>query len=137
VNAQDGQQGATQVAKDLSSGVIELDGIVGILQFAVDGLDQQQQVIAGNLANSNTPGYTAQQVDFQSSLQQALDSPDGGTAQVVTSDTDTPAGTDGNNVDTGQQLVDAEQASLQYQTMVEMLDSQFSLVKEAAGGGSS
>lgn len=120
-------------------GVIQLDGIVGVLQFAVDGLAQEQQAIAGNLANANTPGYTAQQVDFQSSLQQALDSPGGGTAQVVVSDTTDPPGTDGNNVDTSDQLADAEQASLQYQTMVEMLNAQFSLVKDAAGfgGGSS
>ena len=115
--------------------MISLDGIVGILSFAVDGLAQEQQAIAGNLANANTPGYTAQQVDFQTSLEQALQSPGGGTAQVVVSDTSDPPATDGNNVNTADQLSDAEQASLQYQTMVEMLNAQFALVKDATGAG--
>lgn len=116
-----------------------MDGIVGVLQFAVDGLAQQQQTIAGNLANADTPGYTAQQVDFESSLQKALASPGGGTAEIEVSNTSDPPGTNGNNVNTSEQLVDAEQTTLQYQTMVEMLNDQFALVQDAAGygGGSS
>lgn len=111
-----------------------MDGIVGVLQFATDALAQQQDAIANNLANSETPGYIGQDVNFESSLQQALDSSTGGTASVmVTPDPATPA-TDGNNVDTGQQLVDAQEATLQYQTTVEMLNAQFRLVAGAAGG---
>ncbi len=111
-----------------------MSGIVGILQFAVDGLGQQQQAIADNLANSQTPGYIGQQVDFQSSLRQALGSPVGGTAQVSMSSTPGLPATDGNNVDTGQQLVAAEKNTLLYQTMVDMLNAQFLLVQGAAGG---
>lgn len=111
-----------------------MSGIVGVLQFAVDGLAQQQQTIANNLANNDTPGFTAQDVDFQSSLQQALDSNTGGTASVtVATDPATPA-TDGNNVDTSQQLVSAQQTTLEYQTTVEMLNAQFRLVAGASGG---
>jgi len=111
-----------------------MSGIVGVLQFAVDGLAQQQQAIADNLANSQTPGYIGQQVNFESSLQQAMESPAGGTASVSMSSTPGLPATDGNNVDTGQQLVAAEQTTLQYQTMVEMLNAQFMLVQGAAGG---
>ena len=62
-----------------------MDGIVDVLQYAVDGVAQQQQATANNLANSETPGYTAQDVDFQTSLQQAIDAPTGGTASTVVS----------------------------------------------------
>lgn len=113
-----------------------MSGIVGVLQFAVDGLAQQQQTIANNLANNDTPGFTAQDVDFQSSLQQALDSSTGGTAQVTVTPDPAPYATDGNNVDTSSQLVAAEQTTLQYQTMVDMLNQQFSLIQQAAGTGS-
>jgi flagellar basal-body rod protein FlgB len=111
-----------------------MDGVVGVLQFAIDGVSAQQDAIAGNLANSETPGYIAKDVSFQSSLAQALGSPNGGAATITTSDSTAPAASDGNNVDTGQELVAAEQATLQYQTMVEMLNAQFRLVQGAAGG---
>lgn len=111
-----------------------MDGITGVLQYALDGLSQQQQTEANNLANVDTPDFTAQQVDFESSLQQALDSPDGGQAQISVTNSSAPYSTSGNNVDTGQQLTDAEQTTLQYQTMVDMLNAQFLLVQGASGG---
>jgi flagellar basal-body rod protein FlgB len=111
-----------------------MDGIVDVLQYAVDGVNQQQQATANNLANSETPGFTAQDVDFATSLQQAIDSPDGGTANVVVSADPALPATNGNNVDTGNQLVDAQQETLQYQTTVDMLNAQFRLISGAAGG---
>ena len=111
-----------------------MDGIVNVLQFAVDGVAQQQQATANNLANSETPGFTAQDVDFQTSLQQALEGPGGGTARVAVSADPAEAATDGNNVDTATQLVAAQKETLQYQTMVDMLNAQFRLISGAAGG---
>lgn len=111
-----------------------MDGIVDVLQYAVDGVAQQQQATANNLANAETPGYTAQDVDFATSLQQALDSPSGGSASVVVSSDPAAPATDGNNVDTATQLVNAQTETLQYQTMVEMLNAQFRLISGAAGG---
>jgi len=111
-----------------------VDGITDVLQYAVDGLSQQQQVEANNLSNVETPGFTAQQVDFESSLQQALNSPDGGTASISVTDSDALPASNGNNVDTGQQLVDATQTTLQYQTMVDLLNAQYRLIQGAAGG---
>jgi flagellar basal-body rod protein FlgB len=111
-----------------------MDGIVEVLQYAVDGVAQQQQATANNLANTETPGYTAQDVDFETSLQQALSSSTGGTATTVVSSDPAAAASDGNNVDTGTQLVNAQKETLQYQTMVDMLNAQFRLVSGAAGG---
>ncbi|HET6873193.1 MAG TPA: flagellar basal body protein [Acidimicrobiales bacterium] len=111
-----------------------MSGIVDVLHYAVDGLTQQQQAIANNLANSETPGFTATDVNFQTSLQQALAAPTGGTATVsVTPDPAAPA-SDGNNVHTSDQLVGAEQNTLQYQATVELLNAQFRLVSGSVGG---
>jgi flagellar basal-body rod protein FlgB len=111
-----------------------MDGIVSVLQFAADGVAQQQQATANNLSNSETPDFTAQDVSFESSLQQAIDTNGGGTASInVTPDPAAPA-TDGNNVDTSTQLVDGQEETLQYQTVVEMLNAQFRLISGAAGG---
>ena len=111
-----------------------MDGIVNVLQFAVDGVAQQQQATANNLANADTPGFTAQDVSFETSLQQAIDAPGGGSASVVESADPSAPASDGNNVDTGTQLVDGQQETLQYQTMVDMLNAQFRLISGAAGG---
>jgi flagellar basal-body rod protein FlgB len=111
-----------------------MDGIVDVLQYAVDGVAQQQQATANNLANSETPGYTAQDVDFETSLQQAINSPAGGTATTLVSADPAAPATDGNNVDTGTQLVAGQKETLQYQTMVDMLNAQFRLISGAAGG---
>ncbi len=111
-----------------------MDGIVDVLQYAVDGVAQQQQATANNLANSETPGYTGQDVDFETSLQQAINSPNGGTATALVSADPAAPATDGNNVDTGTQLVAGQTETLQYQTMVDMLNAQFRLISGAAGG---
>jgi len=111
-----------------------MDGIVNVLQYAVDGVAQQQQATANNLANSETPGYTAQTVDFATSLQQALNSPNGGPASTIVAADPAPAASNGNNVATSSQLVNAQTETLQYQTMVDMLNAQFRLISGAAGG---
>ena len=111
-----------------------MDGIVNVLRFAVNGVAQEQQATANNLANGETPGYTAQDVSFESSLQQAIDASSGGTASVAVSADPAAPATNGNNVDTSTQLVDAQEETLQYQTMVEMLNAQFRLISGAAGG---
>ncbi len=41
-----------------------------LLKDALDGLQKRQQVTSNNIANVDTPGYKARQVDFESVLQQ-------------------------------------------------------------------
>lgn len=106
--------------------------VVNILQFALDGVSQQQAAIAGNVANAQTPGYTAEDVSFQQSLERAL--ADGGTATITESPSNAAPATDGNNVDLTTQLVEAQESTLQYQQITDSLNSQFRLVQGAAGG---
>ncbi len=107
------------------------DLTVQVLHYAIDGLSLQQNTTASNISNDNTPGYTAQEVDFQSSLQNAMNSPDGGTASVSTYLSAAEPGTNGNNVDLTQEMVGAEKSTLQYQAVVQAMNFKFQLLTNA------
>ncbi|MGH9082509.1 MAG: flagellar basal body rod protein FlgB [Acidimicrobiales bacterium] len=108
--------------------------IVDILQFALDGVAQQQAAVADNLANAQTPGYTDTEVSFQQSLAQAMSGPGAGTATISSAPSPAAPASDGNNVDLTGELVEAEQTTLQYKVLTEAVNAQFRLVQGAAGG---
>jgi flagellar basal-body rod protein FlgB len=108
------------------------DALMGVLTSALDGLSMRQRVIADNIANVDTPGFRASNVDFESSLRAAV--ANGGRtspgAQVLA--TDTPVGANGNNVDLRKEILAATQTQFQYQLMSRAVSDQFSLIKTAA-----
>ena len=53
------------------------DSTLGQLERALDARLLNQNVLAGNLANLDTPGFTPQQVDFARALSAQQDSPGG------------------------------------------------------------
>ncbi len=106
--------------------------IVAILGFALNGVSTEQDAIANNLANVQTPGYTAETVSFQQSLASALEN--GGTAKVTVAPSSSPPSSDGNNVDLTTQLVAADESTLQYQSLTDYLNDQLRLESGAAGG---
>jgi flagellar basal-body rod protein FlgB len=109
-------------------------GIIGVLQFGLDGVSAQQSATANNLANAETPGFTASDVSFEQSLQQALSSSSPVTASIATTtDSATPA-SDGNNVDLGTQLIASQEETLHYSSLSEAINSQFRLIQGVAGG---
>ncbi len=63
-----------------------LDSALSFQEHALKLAGQQQQLIASNIANSDTPGYRAQQMDFAKALeraQQASASPAASTGGVL------------------------------------------------------
>ncbi len=110
------------------------DLTVQVLHYALDGVTLQQNVIANNVSNDQTPNFTASHVDFESSLHAALQtpSPGSGASAVVSESTDAP-GTDGNNVNLGDEMVAASQATLQYQALVHALNFKFNQLASAMG----
>lgn len=109
-------------------------GVIGILQFAIDGVTQQQNATANNIANEATPNFTATDVSFEQSLQQALAAGGPAVAQTTASASTNPAATNGNNVALGQELVSAQRETLQYQQLSDSLNAQLRLIQGAAGG---
>lgn len=50
---------------------INLDKLTGFHEKALTLRTQRMEVISGNLANANTPGYKAKDIDFQSAMKSA------------------------------------------------------------------
>lgn len=111
---------------------------IDVLGYALDNLGHAQQVTAGNIANDQTPGYTAKTYNFESSLQAAMAG--GGTATLAptTGLSTAPPGTDGNNVNLSQQMVGVSEERVQTQAVSDALSTQFQILGDAmnasAGG---
>ncbi len=91
-----------------------IDRLFNLHQSALGARAYRSQVLASNIANADTPGYQAREVDFKSTLAQALGSsqtaePAAGSAMVRTSTRHMGAG--------GTQGVAAAQAPLIYRTV--------------------
>lgn len=105
---------------------------VSALQFALEGLTSQQRAIANNIANVNTPGFSATNVSFQRSLASAL--ANGGTAAASLVPSTNPASLDGNNVSMGNQLVRLQTNAMSYQAVSGQLTTQFQILSGSMGG---
>lgn len=109
------------------------DPVFAVLTAALDGLSLRQRVIADNVANVDTPNYRATSVDFESSLRDAVDHGGEGDVGARLVATDTPVGSNGNNVDLRKEMLAATQTQFQYQLMTRAVSDRFSLIKIAAG----
>lgn len=56
---------------------INLDKLVGFHQSALSIRTDRMEVIAGNLANANTPGYKARDIDFNRAMKSAMSAQEG------------------------------------------------------------
>ncbi len=71
-----------------------LNGIVANLERYMDLVSFRQKLVAGNIANADTPGYTTKDINFQAEYQSAMEGSDANVVEM----TQLPAKTDGNNV---------------------------------------
>jgi flagellar basal-body rod protein FlgB len=102
---------------------------IGILQFALDAVVDQQQVIANNISNEDTPNFQADQVTFESSLAEALQG--GGTASMDDTPEGLASGTNGNNVSLPTEMTLMEDNDLENQTVDNALSGQFAILSDA------
>ena len=102
---------------------------IGILQFALNATVAQQQVIANNISNLNTPNYQAEKVSFQQSLAQALKS--GGAASVSTLPEGLESATNGNNVSLPTETTLMMKNNLENQTLDNAISGQFTIFSDA------
>ena len=49
-----------------------LDRLGGQLEHYMDLLSARQKLVASNIANADTPGYHAQDIDFQAEFESAM-----------------------------------------------------------------
>jgi flagellar basal-body rod protein FlgB len=119
------------------------------LRVGLDGLSLRQQVIGKNIANIDTPGYQAQQVNFEDAIQKALSKQDqiplrvtdsrqisNGPAEALGMNfSNRPGGsfrTDENNVDIDVELSEMSEAGIQYQALTQAASKKLLLLKTIA-----
>jgi flagellar basal-body rod protein FlgB len=104
---------------------------------AMQGLWAQQQAVANDVANINTPGYKAKDVSFESSLADAIANGDPSQMQLTTTASTAPSDQTGNNVSLASEMVEQQKAGMQFQTMVDAMNAKFQLLSVAINGPSS
>jgi flagellar basal-body rod protein FlgB len=112
------------------------DLTISAVATALHGVVTRQRVIADNLANVETPGFTASTVSFEDSLRAAIAQGAPDRAGVTVTPSDAPANVNGNNVQIDDETMSLTEAGLQYQMMVEALNAKFGLLRDAIGKGS-
>jgi len=112
-----------------------LDDITSVtLNTALSALAERQRISANNLANIETPNFTASQVSFESSLRDALAAGDPAQASVSVTPTADPAGINGNNVNLDTETVTDEKTALQYSLLSGAISAKFNLIDTVLKG---
>ncbi|MDO2947328.1 flagellar basal body rod protein FlgB [Aeromonas simiae] len=128
---------------------ISFDKAFGVHQYTLGVRSRRAEVLASNIANADTPGYKARDLDFSQALQQAQGAQ--GFNMATTNErhfglnvenqgalkyrSPLQADTgDGNTVDLQQERSDFMQNSLEYQTSLEFMNSKISGLLKALKG---
>lgn len=130
------------------------DPVIGALNTSLNLRLLNQNVIASNIANADTPGYKAQRVEFETKLREVLDAGGASEAQKLhakskgVSETDPvnpeiyddPNGIeslDGNTVDRAQEMARMAENQILYDASVELLKKKLGMLRYAIseGGG--
>lgn len=125
-----------------------LDKLDAALRFNTEALNlraQRQEILASNIANADTPGYQARDIDFASQMQKVMEqgrAQGSGLQLAVTSDRHIPAeslqpasmdlmyrvpdqpSADGNTVDMDRERTQFADNSLKYQTDLTVISGQ-------------
>ncbi|HMM96151.1 flagellar basal body protein [Phycicoccus sp.] len=111
------------------------DSTFRALGRALTGLSTRQRAIADNVANLQTPGYTATRVDFESSLASAwADGGDVSSSPIRALASSDPAGLNGNNVNLDEETLAGVETGLSYQLGVQAMTDRFARLRSAIGG---
>jgi flagellar basal-body rod protein FlgB len=108
-----------------------LDLTMQAIQASLDGLAARQRVTAQNLANSETPGYTAQSVSFEDSLAAAVTDGNPAQASISTGVTSDPVDTNGNNVSVDGETLSLIDTGLRYQLATESMNNKFRVLHDS------
>ncbi|WMS87640.1 flagellar basal body rod protein FlgB [Pleionea litopenaei] len=131
---------------------ISFDKALGIHEHTLSLRAKRAEVIANNIANADTPGFKAQELDFQSALNNVM-SQEGfkgltkthekhfssrtgelGPGAVKYLVPDQPDTGDGNTVDSQKEIAKYGRNALEYQTTLQFLSNKFKGISKALKG---
>jgi flagellar basal-body rod protein FlgB len=134
-------------------GIHQFDTTMRLLHKVLDLRQKNQEIIGSNIANAETPGYSAQSFSFEQQLRSALSDNDlrpvatqsnhiplipANLEQVsgtVTSTRDATGIGDENSVSVDQEMMNLSENQILYEAAVTMLNKKLSMVKYAVNGG--
>jgi len=119
-----------------------MSDFLGIHGTALVLREQRLQVLASNLANADTPGFQAQDLDFASALQAALspaagegtDALEAAASQARYARPGVQPSMDGNTVDTQREQATYAQAALEYRASMAFVESKVRTMLTAITG---
>ena len=109
-----------------------LDRLAGQLERYMDLLSARQKLVASNIANADTPGYRARDIDFQTEFQNA-----GGFEPTVVEVNGLPVKNDGNSVNLDREARLLAENALRFQLASSLMRSQIRMVRSAIEEGRS
>jgi flagellar basal-body rod protein FlgB len=111
--------------------VLISDVTLRTLQASLWGLDARRRASENNVANVETPGFTAAVVDFEDSLRSSLDDGRPWEVEVSRESSTLPTRTNGNNVRIGDELVGLTETALRQQLVVEAMNGKYRTLRSA------
>ena len=100
--------------------------LMHLLQGYLHVTSERQQVVTSNIANVDTPGYHARDINFQSAMQEVIN--EGSNMQLEPASTEVeglPERPDGNDVNVDRESLLLSQTQLQYQMGVQLIKAEF------------
>lgn len=107
------------------------DRVAGNIERFMDLVARRQEVVAGNIANANTPGFKTRDIHFQAEYQRQAD---GDSAQVVTVSS-LQARSDGNNVHLEREARLLSENALQFSAASQLARGQLLAIRNAISSG--
>ncbi len=117
------------------------DNITNLLQKYLDVQSRRSEIIAGNIANADTPGYVAKELQFDDYLRRAAQSDSSNQSNFgldeprVVEQKAGAVGLDGNTVDTGREMAELAQVGSSFNFGAKMLQSRLKLLRTAIREG--
>ncbi len=102
--------------------------VFDIMEKALNVRAHYHKIIAGNIANVETPGFKEKDIDFQVELEKQLS----GTKQfniIEKTENDGISSPDGNTVNIETQMVKLNENSMMYSALVQLITKKFSMMR--------
>ena len=124
--------------------IFPADNVTNLLQTYLDVQSRRAQVVAGNIANTDTPGYVAKDLDFENYLREAAEqsalpasrqNPNALAQPSIVDQPTTVVGLDGNTVDMGGEMAKMAQTGTNFNFGAKMLQSRLRLLRTAIKEG--
>lgn|SRR6187431_499591 len=118
---------------------IRIEDAIGIHSRALDLRVQRSEILAANLANEDTPGFQARDFDFSGEMQRLESTVTGGAfgptqGPELQYRIPTQASLDGNTVELSMEQAEFSKNSMDFQTSLTFINSEFRGLKQAIEG---